>query len=124
MEESPAELLLAKHLKELGLAFVRDYRFEPKRLWRADFFIEPNILIEIEGGIWIKGGGRHNRGKGYQEDLKKYRTATRLGFCLYRFSSQEVLRGEAKQWIEENICKHSESIATKTVRRRSTRPAT
>ena len=46
---SDAPELLAIHLAELGLEFVREYRFHEDRKWRADFFIvEDSFMFEIE----------------------------------------------------------------------------
>lgn len=82
------------HLRELGLSdFRRELEFcAPERLWRFDFAIERlGIAIEIEGGIFTEG--RHSRGRGYQRDLEKYNTATALGWRVFRFSVEDVLRG-------------------------------
>jgi hypothetical protein len=49
------------------------------------------LAIEIEGGIFI--GGRHTRGRGYQDDLEKYNVATSLGWRVFRFSLEDILRG-------------------------------
>ena len=41
-----------------GPPLEREFRFHPERKWRADFaHIESRTLIEIEGGIYIEGGG-------------------------------------------------------------------
>ena len=99
-----ANLLLEKHLAELGLVYDREFRFHPVRLWRADYRITnvlkngQMILIEIEGGLFISG--RHNRAVGYQKDLDKYNHAVKLGYGVLRFSTQDVLRGRAKEFLK------------------------
>lgn len=111
-----AHTLLEEHMKELGLGFVPEYRFHSKRKWRFDYLVwihmdndsapafanigRPKVVaIEIEGGIWARG--RHTRGAGYQADLEKYREATRMGFSVYRFSTQEVVNGTAREFLAE-----------------------
>ena len=49
-------------LKELKLKAEKEYRFHPKRKWKMDYAI-PSIMVgvEVEGGLWKEGGGRHNR---------------------------------------------------------------
>lgn len=98
-----ANLLLEKHMGELGLEFDKEYRFSDLRRWRADYRITNRLrngqmmLVEIEGGLFISG--RHNRGSGYQKDLDKYNHAVKLGYGVLRFSTQDVLRGRAKEFL-------------------------
>ena len=99
----PANLLLEKHLKELGLDFVREYRFCAERKWRFDYVLTHardsiGTAIEIEGGIYSQG--RHTRGKGYEADMDKYNEGTMIGWRVLRFSTGQVLRGEAKAFLE------------------------
>jgi hypothetical protein len=99
---SKGEILMAKHLKELGLKFCRHYRFYSKRKWEFDFALMsdgPSIAIEVEGGTW--GKGRHSYGKGFERDCLKYNTATLLGYRVLRFSTQMVEDGSAKDFLKE-----------------------
>lgn len=100
---NPAHLLLETHLRELKLAFESEVRFYPKRKWRADYFVRSlsneRVLVEIEGGVWSKG--RHTRGKGYLADMEKYRVAAALGYKVFRFSTQEIMNGAAKEFLRK-----------------------
>lgn len=70
-----------------GPALEREYRFHPTRKWRADFaHVESRTLIEVEGGIYIAGGGRHNRAAGFVADLEKYLTAALDGWRVLRLA--------------------------------------
>jgi len=94
-----AHILLEKHLEELKLQYLREFRFAPPRRWKFDYMLKDGrTAIEIEGAIW--SAGRHTRGAGYQADLEKYNEATKMGFRVYRFSTQDVLEGKAKAFLE------------------------
>ena len=93
---SPGEEALWLHLcaEKLDKRFIREYRFHVGRKWSADFAcIAPKLLIEVEGGTWQ--GGRHSRGKGFENDCEKYNTATKEGWKLLRYSTEMVNRGDA-----------------------------
>lgn len=109
-----ANILLEKHLRELGLVYDKEVRFHPTRLWRADYRITNKLsngqmmLIEIEGGVHrfkSKSGimivGHHHHQKGFQSDLDKYNHAVKLGYGVLRFSTQDVLRGRARAFLAE-----------------------
>jgi very-short-patch-repair endonuclease len=96
---SQADILLPIHMAELGLPLVTEWRFDEKRLWRFDFSnIPKKLALEIEGGIWT--GGAHVRGEHFQSDLHKYSTATALGWTVFRFSTEDVLTGKAKEFVK------------------------
>ncbi len=62
---------------------VPEFRFHPTRKWRFDWaWPDQKIALEIEGGT--HNGGRHVRGKGYEEDVRKYNAATLMGWKVYR----------------------------------------
>lgn len=98
MKHSEAEILLAKHLEELGLFFVQEYRFHGERKWRWDFLLtEHRIAIEIDG--YFKG--RH--GTGWGSDNEKRNNGTMLGYRVLVFSTSDVLKGRAKEFLQANL---------------------
>jgi hypothetical protein len=107
--KSHAHILLETHMKELGLHFLPEFAFHPERKWRFDYLIvkpedanRATCAVEIEGGIWSRNVGRHNRASGYIKDLIKYREAAALGYKVYRFSTDEVLDGTAKAFLQQH----------------------
>lgn len=93
------DLILLEDLRALKLGPVcEEFRFDQQRKWRFDFcIIKVRLAAEIEGAIWTQG--RHTRGKGYQGDLEKYNSALVLGWRVFRFSTQDVLKGEARHFL-------------------------
>lgn len=72
-----------------GPHLQKEFRFHPGRRWRADFAHLPSrTLIEVEGGIWIRG--RHNRPQGFMCDVEKYLEAALAGWRVLRLSEQEL----------------------------------
>jgi len=85
----------------------REYKFHPTRKFRFDFaWPEWMVALEVEGGIY-SGKSRHTTIGGFEKDCIKYALAAQLGWRLYRFSSGQVLKGIALQFIEEEIRKHA-----------------
>ena len=77
---------------------VSEYRFAPPRRWRFDFaWVDRMVAVEVEGGLWISG--RHNRGAGMLGDMAKYNEATRLGWEVYRFSTQQMPLHETAEFL-------------------------
>jgi very-short-patch-repair endonuclease len=94
---SAGEEEFALHCKAYGLSPVREYRFCERR-WRFDFAFEADrIAVEVEGGSWTNG--RHNRGKGFESDCRKYSTAAMYGWRVFRFTPAMVTSGEAVEMI-------------------------
>ncbi|WOE31962.1 MULTISPECIES: hypothetical protein [unclassified Acinetobacter] len=95
---------LARELKTLNIEFEREFKFHQTRKWRADFYlIGKMILVEVEGGIWLGGKGRHTSGKGYLGDMEKYNAAQELGYSVIRFSTAQVKSGMAIGQIEKMV---------------------
>ena len=62
---------------------VAEYEFHASRKWRFDYFWpEQGLALEVDGGVFSKGGGRHNRGAGYRDDLEKRNAAAIYGYRL------------------------------------------
>ena len=80
MTYSPA--LFTAFCRSMGLpAPVFEYRFHPVRKWRMDIaWPEHRIALEVNGGYWLAGGGRHNRGAGRIKDDEKMNHAAMLGW--------------------------------------------
>ena len=74
-----------------GPELQREFVFHPTRKWRADFaHIETRTLIEIEGGIYVEGGGRHNRSAGFIADAEKYLEAALAGWRVLRLTDRQI----------------------------------
>lgn len=114
-KNSVAEILLMKHLEELGLDYEREVPFHPERNWRFDFALvtgmEGEIAIEIEGGNYgtydrvgrFQRGtqGGHHRPAGFEKDMRKYNEAAKLGWTVIRFTPNMIIRGESKVFLQE-----------------------
>ena len=94
--------LLAFQMRAVGLRPEREYYFARPRKWRADFaFPGDKLLIEFEGGVFVKG--RHTRGAGFVADCEKYNAAAVLGFTVLRFTDKHVRQGTAITLIERAL---------------------
>lgn len=66
-------------------------KFHASRRWRADFVHMPSrTLIEIEGGVFLHGGGRHSRGAGDAKDAEKYLEAVLAGWTVIRLTEKQL----------------------------------
>lgn len=80
---------------------VREFQFCPARRWRADFaWPEQRLLVEIEGGLYIKGGGRHQRHAGFENDCIKYNAMVVLGYRCLRFTGTQLKNSTAARFIQ------------------------
>ena len=75
-------------LREAGL---KDSRF--------DFaWLDQRFAVEVEGGSW--SGGRHTRGKGFEDDCIKYGQAMINGWMVYRCTGGMIKSGLAIKTIK------------------------
>jgi len=86
----PREKFLLLWKSASGPRLHEEYKFHPKRRWKADFrYDSPRlgpIHIEIEGGIWLGGKARHTSGVGYWKDCEKYNEACLMGIKVIRLA--------------------------------------
>lgn len=102
---------LAFQIRAVGLpAPIREYRFFPKRMWRADFaWPNEKLLVEYEGGIFVRqqrngqNFGWHQSAQRMLTDMEKYNAAAMLGFRVLRFTASHVKSGEAVKEIEQAL---------------------
>lgn len=88
---SPGEEAFALHCRVEGLEPIREFQFHRTRKWRFDFYFpEKKLAVEVEGGY----GGRHQR-TGFATDMQKYNAAASMGIMVLRFTTRDVLRGDA-----------------------------
>lgn len=93
------ERTYAFQCKTLRLPTVTEQYLFAKPLGRrftADFaFVEYQLLVEIQGGIWMGGGGAHSRPQSIQRDVEKQQLAVLLGYYLLPVTPAEVKNGYA-----------------------------
>lgn len=58
-------------------------------------WIEEGLLVEIDGGCFMPGGGAHSRGKGVERQNNKRNKALLGEWRVLVFTTQQVDRGEA-----------------------------
>lgn len=81
---------------------VKELQFLPDRKWRFDYaFPSRKIAIEIDGAIWTLG--RHNRPRGYLNDMEKLNTAASMGWLVLRFSTDERFYLSTRRLIEVTL---------------------
>lgn len=80
-------LMLSQQLKTQVL---KELQFDAKRKFRFDYAIpEYRLAIEIDGGAFIEGGGRHNRARGFIKDMEKMNLAAAQGWRVMHFTPQQ-----------------------------------
>lgn len=101
-KQTEAQMLLAIHLRELGVReIVPEFQIDPSRRWRADVALPAHrILIECDGGMHTGG---HKRGAALEDDYAKQNTAQMLDWKILRFSNRQVLRGEAREFLQKYL---------------------
>jgi len=98
---SKLEELLALHLRAEKIEFVREATLIPGRKFRVDFFIKPDITVDCEGAVWVKGG--HSTGIGITRDCVKANLLILAGYRPFRVTAQHIESGEAIGWVKEAL---------------------
>lgn len=73
-------------LNRYSVKFEQEYRFNPKRRFRFDFYLNDlNVGIEYEGLMSEKS--RHTTIEGYSKDAEKYNLASCNGIHVLRYTA-------------------------------------
>jgi hypothetical protein len=91
---------------------VPEHRFCERR-WKFDFaWMAPHcVALEVDGGAWMRGGGRHTRGKGFINDIEKLNAAVVMGWRVIRATPQQVKSGEIFPVLQELLIPESQGAA-------------
>lgn len=95
---SVGEETFALHCRlELTEQPVREYRFDSVRRWRIDFaWPERKLAVEIESSV-------HRIKSRFAGDISKYNALSFGGWVLFRFTAQQVKRGEAIDMVKKYL---------------------
>jgi len=96
---------LATRLIQVGIRdFVREYRAIPGRRYVWDFaFPEQKLLVEVQGGVWMRTRSGHSTGTGVRRDCQKLNIATLNGWRSLAFTSDLVANDEAVYVIADAL---------------------
>jgi very-short-patch-repair endonuclease len=103
MNDSKAEDKLFAQIADSGTIPVpeRQYKALEKRRFKWDFaWIEQKLLVEIQGGTWVKAQFGHTSGVGYRRDCFKNDLATAVGWNVMQFTTDMVDYKEALQLLQ------------------------
>ena len=104
---SPLELRLLILIRASGFPEpVTEHPFARHlgRRWRFDFaWPDLMLAVEVDGGAWVPGGGRHTRGAGFAADHDKMNRAMLLGWRVLRFTSRHIADGSALADLAEAL---------------------
>ena len=78
---------------------VREYKFHPKRKWRADFcWTQERVIVEVNGGTHQRMG--HSTGRGIHRDYEKVNAAQLMGYTCLQVDREMIESGEAVKMID------------------------
>ena len=101
---SKAEDMLELHLKAEKINYEREFKAIPGRDFRFDFWcfklVEDDLLIEVQGGVWLKGKSGHSSGTGITRDCEKLSLAAVNGYRVIVVTPAQIKSGKAIEWIK------------------------
>jgi len=98
--------LFAAELDAEGITYEREYKPIAGRRFAYDFYIsrkhfdDAELLIELQGGVWMAKGA-HNTGKAITRDCYKLNLAVLQGYHVMHFTTDMVEDGTALQMVKE-----------------------
>lgn len=70
---------------------IPEFEFHPTRKWRFDYaFPLAKIAVEIDGGLFSRVPGGHNRGAYIRDTMEKTNAAAKLGWRILRYTPDNV----------------------------------
>lgn len=102
---SAAENMLELHLKADKIHYVREVKCIPDRDFRFDFRCRnlensEAVLVEVQGGVWLKGKSGHSSGTGITRDCEKLSLAAVNGYRVICVTPAQIKSGKAIEWIK------------------------
>ncbi len=109
---NPAVEHFANLLTKRGVKFEREYDFRKfyvdhvlvkfkRNKYRFDIAIpEKKIAFELDGGLRVKGGGKHNRPEGYKEDRRRDIIAMVYGWKVYRIPNEWLNDEDRREYLD------------------------
>ena len=83
---------------------IPEFRFHPVRKWRFDWAWPSSLVaVEVNGGAFLPGGGRHTRGVGFRKDAEKLAEAAILGWRIIPVLPEQVRNGVALTLVERAL---------------------
>lgn len=80
-------------------AFHRTPKLQRRATWEFDgVFPEFKLLVEIQGGIWMRGKGAHSHPVDLIRNFRKHNDCTRLGYSLLQFEPDYVVSHQAVEY--------------------------
>jgi very-short-patch-repair endonuclease len=101
---SKLEVELWGQLQVAGLTegMETEYHAIPGRRYRWDIaWPAQRLLVEIQGGIWSKGG--HSTGVGITRDVEKANMAVWAGWRILAVTGNHIKSGQALLWIQQAL---------------------
>lgn len=80
---------------------VREWAFaHPACGWKFDLaWPEARVALEVDGGAFVPGGGRHGRGAGFREDLAKRNAALGLGWRVVHVLPEDLGKSQTAELV-------------------------
>lgn len=88
----------------LPIPIKQFYWARPERQFRSDFaYVAERLLLEVDGGIWMPGGGGHSHPMHLETQHHRDNLAVILGYRLLRFTEKMIRDGTAVDHIKRAL---------------------
>lgn len=95
------ELFLAQCIEQGIAPEAREYVAIPRRRFRWDYaWPTLKILVEIQGGVFLRGRSGHTSAAGVRRDATKNNLAVLYGYLPFQFTTDLVRNGSAVRFMK------------------------